>query len=163
MKVTGTCTHVCRVEWSGVESCRIGRSVWNSWVWTDGMAYVPICTSGTAEWRGMNRRKGVELKKGMEEVPLLYTLYSVEFQRHVAFLFARTLYPCSNMMGMRHVYMCTMLAHTCVVAVHVFMFIGSKSAPLPCCGSIVLQMTCNCFISQKPVECFSGFQRVILG
>ena len=54
------------------------------------MAYVPICTSGTAEWRGMNRRKGVELKKGMEEMPLLYTLYSVEFQRHVAFLFART-------------------------------------------------------------------------
>ena len=56
--------------------------------------------------------------------------------------------------------MCTMLAHTCVVVVHVFMFIGSKSAPLPSCGSIVLQMTCNCFISQKPVECFSGFQRV---
>ena len=36
--------------------------------------------------------------------------------------------------------MCTMLAHTCVVVVHVFMFIGSKSAPLPSCGSIVLQM-----------------------
>ena len=45
----------------------------------------------------------------------------------------------SNMMGMRHMYMCTMLAHTCVVVVHVFMFIGSKSAPLPSCGSIVLQ------------------------
>ena len=53
--------------------------------------------------------------------------------------------------------MCTMLAHTCVVVVHVFMFIGSKSAPLPSCGSVVLQMACNCFISQKPVECFSGF------
>ena len=37
----------------------------------------------------------------------------------------------SNMMGMRHMYMCTMLAHTCVVVVHVFMFIGSKSAPRP--------------------------------
>ena len=48
--------------------------------------------------------------------------------------------------------MCTMLAHTCVVVVHVFMFIGSKSAPLPSCGSIVLQMTCNCFIAQKPVN-----------
>ena len=71
--------------------------------------------------------------------------------------------PCSNMMGMRHMYMCTMLAHTCVAVVHVFMFIGSKSAPLPSCGSIVLQMTCNCFISQKPVECFSGFKRVVLG
>ena len=58
--------------------------------------------------------------------------------------------------------MCTMLAHTCVVVVHVFMFIGSKSAPLPSCGSIVLQMTCNCFISQKPVECFSGFQELFL-
>ena len=56
--------------------------------------------------------------------------------------------------------MCTMLAHTCVVVVHVLMFLGSKSAPLPSCGSIVLQMACNCFISQKPVECFSGFQRV---
>ena len=57
--------------------------------------------------------------------------------------------------------MCTMLAHTCVVVVHVFMFIGSKSAPLPSCGSIVLQnlMTCNCSISQKPVECFSDFQK----
>ena len=72
-------------------------------------------------------------------------------------------YPCSNMMGMRHMYMCTMLAHTCVVVVHVFIFIGSKSAPLPSCGSIVLQMACNCFISQKPVECFSGFKRVVLG
>ena len=57
--------------------------------------------------------------------------------------------------------MCTMLAHTCVVVVHVFMF-SSKSAPLPSCGSIVLQMTCNCFISQKPVECFSGFQELFL-
>ena len=56
--------------------------------------------------------------------------------------------------------MCTMLAHSCVVVVHVFVFIGSKSAPLPSCGSIVLQMACNCFISQKPVECFSGFKRV---
>ena len=55
--------------------------------------------------------------------------------------------------------MCTMLAHTCVVVVHVFMFIGSKSAPLPSCGSIVLQMACNCFISPKPVECFSDFQK----
>ena len=58
--------------------------------------------------------------------------------------------------------MCTMLAHTCVVVVHVFMFIGSKSAPLPSCGGNVLQMTCNCFISQKPVECFSGFQELFL-
>ena len=48
--------------------------------------------------------------------------------------------------------MCTMLAHTCVVVVHMFMF--------PSCGSIVLQMTCNCSIAQKPVECFSDFQRV---
>ena len=55
--------------------------------------------------------------------------------------------------------MCTMLAHTCVVVVHVFMFIGSKSAPLPSCGSIVLQMACNCFTSQKPVECFSDFHK----
>ena len=40
--------------------------------------------------------------------------------------------------------MCTMLAHTCVVVVHVFMFIGPKSTPLPSCGSIALQMACNC-------------------
>ena len=59
-------------------------------MWTDGMAYVRTCASRTAEWRGMNRRKGVESKEGMEEMPLLYTLYSVEFQRNVAFLFART-------------------------------------------------------------------------
>ena len=60
-------------------------------MWTDGMAYVRTCASGTAEWRGMNRRKGVESKEGMEEMSLLYALYSVEFQRNVAFLFARTI------------------------------------------------------------------------
>ena len=27
----------------------------------------------------------------------------------------------------------------------------------------VNQMACNCFISQKPVECFSDFQRIVLG
>ena len=55
------------------------------------MAYVRTCASGTAEWCGMNRRKGVELKEGMEEMPLFYTLYSVEFQWNVVFLFARTI------------------------------------------------------------------------
>ena len=35
-------------------------------------------------------------------------------------------------------------------------------------GSVVdsvictFQMACNCFISQKPVECFSDFQRIVL-
>ena len=66
------------------EICGIGQSVWNT----------HTCANGTTEWRGMNRRKGVE---GMEEMPLPYTLYSVEFQRNVAFLFSHTIcmYMCT--------------------------------------------------------------------
>ena len=60
------------------------------------------------------------------------------FQVHCARGFALQCPEFDSMMGMRRMYMCTMLAHTCVVVVHVFMFIGSKSAPLPSCGSIVL-------------------------
>ena len=75
-------------------------------MWTDGMAYVRTCASGTAEWRGMNRRKGVESKEGMEEMPLLYALYSVEFQRNVAFLFARTVQQSNLLSKLTNVLLC---------------------------------------------------------
>ena len=79
------------------------------------MAYVRTCASGTAEWRGMNRRKGVESKEGMEEMPLLYTLYSVEFQWNVAFLFARTV--------------CTKNIHTpvCTCMIPKYIHVGRKA------------------------------------
>ena len=34
--------------------------------------------------------EGVESNDGMERMPVLYTLYSVEFQQNVAFLFTHT-------------------------------------------------------------------------
>ena len=59
--------------------------------------------------------------------------------------------------------MCTMLAHTCVVVVHVFMFIGSKSAPLPSCGSIVLQMLVIASYPRNLLNASQISKRVVLG